>query len=83
MDFFTPHISNSFGKSIIDILKVKKIKLDDKYLGGPLFTNKSKIAWFDNLLDKMSGRLKGWKVKSITPPGKEILAKSVLETLPV
>lgn len=40
----SPHISNSFGKSIIDILKVKKIKLDDKYLGAPLFTNKSKIA---------------------------------------
>lgn len=51
--FFTPHIQNSLGKEIVGILKVKKIRLDDKYLGGPLFTNKSKIVCFENLIQNM------------------------------
>lgn len=80
--FFAPHFGNAFGKSVIVILKVKKIKLDDKYLGSPLFTKKSKIAGFDNSLDKM-GRLIGWKSNSLTPVGREILAKFILETLHV
>lgn len=77
--FFTPRIPNSVGRDIINILQVKKIRLDDKYLRGPLFTHKSKIKCFDNLADEMGGRLKGWKSESMSPPERGIMAKNVLE----
>lgn len=81
--FFTPHIHGRLGRDIIDILKVKKIRLNDRYLGGPLFTNKSKIQCFDNLAVNMGNMLKGWKGESMSPPDREVMAKSVLESLPV
>ncbi|GAV75228.1 LOW QUALITY PROTEIN: hypothetical protein CFOL_v3_18707, partial [Cephalotus follicularis] len=48
-----------------------------KYLGLPAWIGKSRKSMFQSLKDHVWGKLKGWKEKSLSVAGKEVLIKAV------
>jgi len=54
-----------------------------KYLGVPLHTRKLRRVDVQPLLDKIGGRLAGWKEKMLSSSGRETLVKCVLTSQPI
>jgi hypothetical protein len=54
----------------------------DKYLGLPSFVGKSRNDAVKYILEKVSLRLKNWKVKFLSQAGKEILLIAVIQAIP-
>ncbi|XP_026428902.1 uncharacterized protein LOC113324830 [Papaver somniferum] len=79
--FFSKSVPNNKARDIIGILKVGRIKLDDKYLGVPLFTHRSKIQCFELLAEKHRNRLAGWSGKLLSGAGKGVMLKHVADSL--
>ena len=63
-------------------LQMKKVPDNAYYLGAPLFNSRSRTKDFKLLQDKMEARLKGWRSKSLSWAGRNILIKSVAQALP-
>jgi hypothetical protein len=61
----------------------KICKFPGKYLGLPLHTRKLRRIEFQPLLDKIEGRLQGWKGKLMSLAGRETLVKCVLTAQPI
>uniref|UniRef100_J3M6H9 Reverse transcriptase zinc-binding domain-containing protein n=1 Tax=Oryza brachyantha TaxID=4533 RepID=J3M6H9_ORYBR len=53
------------------------------YLGFPLHTTKLRNVDYVSLLDKIGGRVPGWKGKFFTSAGRKTLVKSVLTSLSI
>lgn len=53
-----------------------------KYLGLPTLIGRSKSQVFQVVFDRVISRLKGWKEKSLTKAGREVLIKSVIQSIP-
>ncbi|XP_026419893.1 uncharacterized protein LOC113315861 [Papaver somniferum] len=77
--FFIKDTAPNIVDSISQLMKVQKIELKDKYLGSPLFTNKSKVKDFKLYIDKLKFRLAGWKATQSTA-GKVTMIQSVTST---
>jgi hypothetical protein len=61
----------------------KMCKFPGKYLGLPLHTRKLRRVDVQPLLDKIGGRLPGWKGKMLTMATQDTLVKSVLTSQPI
>ncbi|XP_026378414.1 uncharacterized protein LOC113272831 [Papaver somniferum] len=75
--FFSKNTNPSLIPKISGSMGVQVLQLDDKYLGSPLFTHRSKISSFKPGVEKMKLRLSGWKYVPLNPEGREVLIKSV------
>lgn len=64
-----------------EILGVNAIPLTDKYLGSPLFTNRSKIACFEPLLTNLRTRMSGWDGTNLNNAGKTVMIKNVTSSV--
>jgi hypothetical protein len=53
-----------------------------KYLGLPLHFRKPNRAMFQPVIQKIEGRVPGWKRNFLTHPGRELLVNSVLSSMP-
>jgi hypothetical protein len=53
-----------------------------KYLGMPTQIGRSKQAVFKFILDKVKGKLKGWKEKHLSFAGRAVLISAVVQALP-
>jgi hypothetical protein len=53
-----------------------------KYLGMPTQIGHSKQAVFNFILDKVRGKLKGWKEKHLSFAGRAVLISAVIQALP-
>lgn len=79
--FFSPKTKHSIRYGVKDILGVTSIPLKDKYLGSPLFTNKSKITCFEPLVKKMKTRMLSCKGTDLNTTGKTVVVKNVTSPL--
>lgn len=61
----------------------KILSFPGKYLGLPLHTRKLRRVDVQPLIDKIGGRLPGWKGKFLSSAGRETLVKSVLTSQPI
>ncbi|XP_026429155.1 uncharacterized protein LOC113325150 [Papaver somniferum] len=77
--FFSKHTIPSIADSISNTMKVQRINTADKYLGSPLFTNRSKIQAFKPCVDKLKFRLAGWK-STLSTAGKVTMIQTVTST---
>ncbi|XP_026428607.1 uncharacterized protein LOC113324500 [Papaver somniferum] len=65
--------------AISEGMQVQRISSTDKYLGSPLFTNRSKIQAFKPCVDKLRQRFAGWKT-NLSTAGKVALIQTVTYT---
>lgn len=66
---------------IVSILNIKKLGLQDEYLGVPLLIQRNKVETFSGLMDNFDKRLATWKGKYVNQPGRTVLTQSVLGTM--
>jgi hypothetical protein len=65
-------------ESLLTFFPSKVASFPGKYLGLPLHTRKLQKVEFHPLIDKIGGRLPGWKGKSFSRSSRETLVKTVL-----
>ncbi|XP_026439718.1 uncharacterized protein LOC113338531 [Papaver somniferum] len=75
--FFSKNTNPNLISQTSSSTGVQILQLDDKYLGSPLFTHRSKIIFFKPGVEKLKLRLSGWKNTPLNPAGREFLIKSV------
>ncbi|XP_026436029.1 uncharacterized protein LOC113333876 [Papaver somniferum] len=78
---FNPKLDNSIKVNISELLNIKKLAIDDKYLGVPLLIQRNRTETFSHLEEKFHGRLAIWKGKHINQPTRTIMTQSVLDSL--
>ena len=58
------------------------IRQHEKYLGLPSLVGKNKRNTFNDINDKLSKKLAGWKEKLLSKAGKEVLIKDIAQAIP-
>lgn len=53
------------------------------YLGCPLFAGKKKLSHFSGLINKITGRIRGWHTKLLSSGGRAVLIRHILLALPI
>ncbi|XP_059432574.1 uncharacterized protein LOC132165893 [Corylus avellana] len=79
---FSKNTAASTITSIQGIFPYKSASATSKYLGLPLFFGRSKKAAFQDILDKVSGKIEGWRAKTLSQAGRSVLIKSIAATIP-
>jgi hypothetical protein len=73
---------NIIAEALADFPR-KVAQFPGNYLGLSLHTRKLRRVDFQPLLDKIGGRIPGWKGKLLSVAGREMLVKSVLTSQPI
>lgn len=79
--WFSKATSLAHVRSAIRIFGARFAFENETYLGGPFDVSRSTA--FQSLLQKFDSRLHAWKARLLSPAGKLVLLKSVLEALPI
>ena len=79
---FSKGVSIAQREELANILHMRQVDRHAKYLGIPSVTGRSKTVIFDSLMDRIWKKLQGWKEKLLSRAGKEVLLKSVIQTIP-
>jgi hypothetical protein len=77
------HCSQQQLEMVSELLQCKVEEFPIIYLGLPLSMRKPTKAELQSVLDKLAGKIAGWKPKLLSPDGRLCLIKSVLMALPV
>ncbi|XP_004296207.1 PREDICTED: uncharacterized protein LOC101297422 [Fragaria vesca subsp. vesca] len=64
------------------VLGVKRVEKHKKYLGLPTELSYSKEKAFSFLCERIRKRTQGWRDKTLTIAGKEVLIKAVVQSIP-
>ncbi|XP_026420299.1 uncharacterized protein LOC113316302 [Papaver somniferum] len=75
--FFSKDTDPGLMPTICKLLGVQILPTNDKYLGSPLFTHRSKIQSFKPGVDKMKRNLSSWNNSPLNPAGREVIIKYV------
>ena len=65
-----------------NLLRCKLVQLPITYLGVPLGANMRKYSSWQPVLSKIQQRLANWKASCLSRPGKLVLIKAVINSLP-
>ncbi|XP_075507559.1 uncharacterized protein LOC142544389 [Primulina tabacum] len=79
---FSPNTNSSLIESIKMVLTIPVVQRHDIYLGLPTVSLRSKRLQFRYLVDRVVKRTQGWGHKCFSVGGKELLIKSVLQSIP-
>ncbi|XP_019166798.1 PREDICTED: uncharacterized protein LOC109162582 [Ipomoea nil] len=80
--FFPKNMDGNNADSIAWQLIITRTNDMGRYLGVPAFHGRITCASFSDLLDRISGRLEGWKARTLSMAGRVVLAKAVLNAIP-
>ncbi|KAL6185364.1 hypothetical protein ACLB2K_041498 [Fragaria x ananassa] len=64
------------------VLGVQRVEKHEKYLGLPIELSYSKDEAFRYLIDRVRKRTQGWRDKTLSGAGKEVLLKAVIQSIP-
>ncbi|XP_026429496.1 uncharacterized protein LOC113325844 [Papaver somniferum] len=78
---FSSKVPTSVKNDIANILRIKRMSLNEKSIGVPLLLQKRKYDSFVHLLDSFKGRLDIWRAIFLAAPGKTVMTRSVLGSL--
>lgn len=81
--FFSSNVHSAQAVSLINDLKVKKIVLNEKYLGIPLFITRSRTDSFNYLNDHFDKRVAKWKGNHFNQDGRSVMVQNVLKSSPI
>jgi hypothetical protein len=79
---FSKNILSSKSETISSIILYPSNLCTSLYLGLPILMGNSKKRAFQGIIDKVLGRIEGWKAKSLSQADKLVLIKSVTAALP-
>lgn len=79
---FSPSTRDLIRRSIAEVFKIEVVFGHSIYLGLPTFTLHQKKLQFDYLHERVGKKLEGWKGKLFSSGGKEVLIKSVIQSIP-
>jgi hypothetical protein len=79
---FSRNVPNEDKNAICDLMRVKAMEAQSRYLGFPIPFGRSKKVIFAGVMDRIWKKLKGWKEKVLSRAGKETLIKAVAQAIP-
>ena len=81
--YCSPNMSNQQKSKMAQDLGVKLVSHPSKYLGVNFKLRGNRIADFQDLIDKISSKLQGWKAKLLSQAGRLTLINAVLNSVPI
>lgn len=79
--YFSTMVPSNIKNDISNIFRIRRVSLNEKYLGVPLLLQKKKVESFVHLLDNTKNRLANWKLIYLAPPGRTTMNQSFLGSL--
>ena len=79
--FFSRNVPTDRKNDVHRWIKIKVVESHSKYLGLPTFVGRSKKQVFEFVQERVWKKLKGWKERSLSKAGKEVLIKSVAQAI--
>ncbi|KAK0605809.1 hypothetical protein LWI29_030956 [Acer saccharum] len=79
---FSNSIQWAEGDRLVRIVGVGHVRCHERYLGLPSMNYRNKHQLFNGIKDCVWSKVKGWKGKTLSIDGKEILVKVVLQSIP-
>lgn len=67
---FSKNLSEAATQSLISLVKMKCMPLNEKYLGINLFIGRNKNVCFEEKANKMDSKLKSWQGKLVNRAGR-------------
>ena len=80
--FFSPNTNQGVKHAIRNMLGAQIMTNYERYLGLPMVGGKSKVSTFREIQERVTKRVMGWKEKHISKAGREVLIKTVAQTIP-
>ena len=80
--FFSKSTASDMQNFIMAEFGVAEVKHYEDYLGLPTLVGRNKRASFDKLKQRVWKRLQGWEGKLLSQAGREVLIKSVIQSIP-
>ncbi|GJV63491.1 putative reverse transcriptase domain-containing protein [Tanacetum coccineum] len=80
---FSANVEPHVRTRISDLLSVREVDVQLKYLGLPYVIGRSKKVVFQAIIDKIKKKLGRWKEKTLSIGGKEVLIKAVTQAMPM
>ncbi|CAM8987641.1 unnamed protein product [Rhodiola kirilowii] len=80
---FSPNIEICVKREVVSVLGVNEVERHGKYLGLPLIVGQRKCEVFKEIVEKTWRKTVDWKHKLLSIAGREVLVKSVLQSLPL
>ncbi|KAL0395138.1 UNVERIFIED_CONTAM: putative mitochondrial protein [Sesamum latifolium] len=79
---FSRNVPGDLQADLASILGVRVVNRLEKYLELPALVGRSKKEVFQQLKDKVWARLQSWRCQNLSPAGKVVLLKSVVQAMP-
>ncbi|KAL5537594.1 hypothetical protein UlMin_044858 [Ulmus minor] len=79
---FSPNTRSNDKITICSVFGVNQVHSHELYLGLPTFSMKNKMIQFGYIRDRVIRKLQGWKEQTFSQGGKEVLLKSVVQSIP-
>ena len=79
---FSRSVETNRRNDILSLFGVREVEKHEKYLGLPTVIGRSKKMVFSVLKERVWKKLQGWKEKLLSRAGKEVLLKSVIQSIP-
>ncbi|KAK0583096.1 hypothetical protein LWI29_033303 [Acer saccharum] len=80
---FSPSISSFDCDQLAEIFGIKSVDCHEKYLGLPCFIGCKKKDLFSDISSRIWDKIKGWRDKFLSIGGKEILIKTIIQSIPI
>lgn len=80
--FFSANVIQYNRESVCQVLQIPEADDTARYLGLPNILGRKKSVIFGYLKDKVNASIQRWNEKCVSRPAKEILIKTIAQTLP-
>ena len=79
---FGKRLSSDDKDQILQVLQIKEVPNQERYLGLPTYVGRSKKKAFLNIKDRIGRCLAGWMNRLVSWAGREVLIKAVAQAIP-
>ncbi|XP_062028587.1 uncharacterized mitochondrial protein AtMg00310-like [Rosa rugosa] len=79
---FSKNVRRDKQEALAAVLEVLRVDKHDKYLGLPTELSYSKIEAFSFFTERVRKRTQGWREKTLSDAGKEVMLKAVVQSIP-
>ena len=80
--YFSPNVNENLKEEMCERLGICETQNIGKYLGFPLRHRGTNRNPYKFIAERVMSKLSGWKAKFLSFPGRTVLIKSVMSTIP-